>query len=257
MSLLLNVFRGLVGPKSNADDASHVDNMQRVFIGYDDRQPLAYHVLNHSIQARASQPTAVTPLVIEALPIARRGLTPFTYTRFLVPWLCNFQGWALFLDLDMLVQGDLSELFNYADPKYAVMVVKNAQRFEWASAMLFNCGHPANAELVPELVDSDEDFAAPHDLRWLDDALVGDLPAEWNHCVGYDSPRIDAKLVHYTQGIPAHPEVAGCEYETEWRAEAELAFATSSWTELMAHSVHSKQQPDGRIVPKLAPDADS
>ena len=73
--------------------------------------------------------------MIQQLPLKRMGLTPFTYSRFLVPQLCNYEGWALFLDLDMLVQGDIAELFDLADESQAVMVVKSNARFEWASVM--------------------------------------------------------------------------------------------------------------------------
>ena len=75
--------------------------MLRVFIGYDDRQPVAYNVLQFSIATRSSRPVTITPLIINQLPIKRTGLTPFTFSRFLVPWLCDYQGTALFLDIDM------------------------------------------------------------------------------------------------------------------------------------------------------------
>ena len=87
---------------------------------------------------RATRPVAITPLVIEQLPITRRGLTAFTYTRFLVPWLCDFEGSALYLDIDMLALADIAELFDLMDDS-AVMVSKNRLRYEWASVMLFNC----------------------------------------------------------------------------------------------------------------------
>jgi hypothetical protein len=46
----------------------------------------------------------------------------------------------------------------------------------------------------------------PHGIDWLSEDLIGDLPREWNHLVGYDAPRSDAKLVHYTQGMPIFEE---------------------------------------------------
>ena len=36
--------------------------------------------------------------------------TEFTYTRFLVPYLCGYQGKAIFIDCDMLCLGDIAEL---------------------------------------------------------------------------------------------------------------------------------------------------
>jgi len=253
MSILGSVFRDLMQLRADASAArpEQRDERQRIFIGYDPRQAVAYNVLQYSLFTRSSQPLSITPLVIETLPIGRQGLTPFTYTRFLVPWLCNYEGWGLFLDLDMLALGDIAEVFELADPRYAVMVIKSTERFEWASSILFNCAHPANAILTPDYVDDPERCRAPHVMDWLDEELVGSLPREWNHTVGYDAPRNDAKLVHYTQGVPCHPETQGCEYTQVWMDELSRLGDTQSWTELMGTSVHAKALSDGRVVPKL------
>src|SRR5688572_9269398 len=96
--------------------------MNRVFVGFDGRQCIAYTVLQQSIITRTDKPVTVAPLLLHTLPLTRQGLTPFTYSRFLVPWLCNYEGWALFLDVDILVKCDVDELFKMADPSKAVMV---------------------------------------------------------------------------------------------------------------------------------------
>lgn len=222
--------------------------MLKIFIGYDPRQPVSYNVLQHSILRHSSRPVSITPLVIKTLPIQRRGLTPFTFSRFLVPYLCDYTGWALFLDIDMLLLDDVSKVFKLADDKYAAMVSKNEHKFEWASAILFNCAHPANAVLTPEFVETAEKL---HAIQWMDESLVGDLPREWNHLVGYDKPRDDAKLVHYTQGVPAWPETDKCEYAEQWRFERNMCNNAMSWISLMGNSVHAKVM-DGKIVPRLA-----
>lgn len=206
--------------------------MLRVFIGYDPRQPVSFTALSQSIIANTSKPVSITPLILETLPIERQGLTPFTFSRFLVPWLCGYKGWALFLDIDMVVQGDLSELFGLADNRYAVMVSKNKMKFEWASAMLFNC--PKCKVLTPEYVEAGENL---HGIGWTD--KVGEIPPEWNHLVGYDEPRADAKLVHYTQGVPAFPETRGPEYTDEWMGYVQQATSTAPWRVLMGNSVHA------------------
>mgnify|MGYP000290578739 CR=1 FL=1 len=97
-----------------------------VYIGFDHRQAVSYNVLQFSIFRRSSKPVTISPLVLPSLPITRQGLTPFTYSRFLVPWLNSFQGWALFLDTDFLCLADISELFALCDNRYAAMVSKNA-----------------------------------------------------------------------------------------------------------------------------------
>jgi hypothetical protein len=230
----------------------------RIMIGFDERQIPASSALVQSIVNTCSKPVAITPLVISALPLRRIGLTPFTYSRFLTPWLCDYDGWALFMDNDMLVLGDLAELFGYADDRYAVMVNKRIDPFEWTSLALFNCGHPANRVLTPEYVGDPDLCQKPHSLEWLGDqkdALVGSFPPEWNHTIGYDAPRPDAKLVHYTMGIPAHPETDGCEYSEDWHKVFDQTMALLNWEGMMGNSVHAARLPDGRVVPKLHPDA--
>lgn len=206
--------------------------MLNIFIGVDVRQPIAYTVLQSSIIARASEPVAITPLLIDQLPITRRGLTDFTYTRYLPPWLCNYEGTALFLDADMSVQCDIAELFKLADPQYAVQVVKSSQRFEWPSLMLFNC--EKCKELTPEYIETQ----SPQNLNW---GKVGELPPEYNHLVGYDKPDKKAKIIHYTMGIPAFSEVSHLEHTNTWREELKAANSTVSWQELMGKSVHAEK----------------
>jgi hypothetical protein len=227
----------------------------RIYIGYDHRQAVSYNVLQFSIFRRASKPVAISPLFLPTLPMTRTGLTPFTFSRFLVPWLSGFQGWAMFLDIDYLCRADIAELFALTDDRYAVMVSKNEKKFEWASMILFNCGHPANRILMPHYVEDPKQCRSPHTIDWLPPELVGDLPREWNHLVGYDAPRSDAKLVHYTQGMPIFEETKGSEYADEWKKEHAKANGTLGWQELMARSVHAGKTADGRVVAKLHPDA--
>lgn len=208
--------------------------MLRIFIGADERQPVAVNVLQHSIWRRASKPVSISPLCLNTLPITRTGLTDFTFSRYLVPWLCDFEGWALFVDSDMLVLGDIAELFTLADESKSVMVVQNVQRFEWPSLMLFNC---AKCRLLdPDYVQK---YPSPQDFNWARDG-VGSLPSEWNVCVGYDQPQANPKLVHYTQGIPLWFETKDCAYSDEWRAEFKDMERACSWSQIMAASVHAK-----------------
>ena len=114
-------------------------NLIPVMIGYDHRQTVSFHVLTHSLLKRSSQPLAITPLVMGQLGLRRVGLTPFTFSRFLVPELMKYEGWAVFMDIDMMARADIAELMALADDRYAVMVSKNELRFEWTSLMLMNC----------------------------------------------------------------------------------------------------------------------
>lgn len=210
--------------------------MNRIFIGYDPRQIVAYTVLCQSIIDHASEPVSITPLVLETLPIKRQGLTPFTFSRFLVPWLCGFKGMGLFLDVDILVRADISALFKFASLWPAVSVVERlTEKFEWASVMLFNCEHADNAALTPEYIERANGL---HQIGWTRD--IGALPGEWNRLAEYDPLDPDAKLFHYTSGVPCHAETAGLPFEDEWRDTALRAMSTENWFTLMGNSVHAR-----------------
>lgn len=223
----------------------------RVFIGFDPRQPVAYTVAAHSIAMSSSVPVAITPLIHRQLPLQRTGLTEFTFTRYMVPWLCNYEGHALFIDADMLAVGDIAELPWQSD--HSVCVVPHIESelepgfklyFERASVMLFNCANCR--KLTPEYIET----GSPQSLEWAES--IGELPREWNHLVGYDAPK-PAKLVHYTQGIPCFPETDKDEYAAEWQAAARHAMGTVTWEDIMGRSVHARFKREAKAhAPMLA-----
>ena len=206
--------------------------MLNIFIGVDDRQPIAFTTLATSIMWRSTKPVAITPLVLDQLPIKRRGLTQFTFGRYLVPYLMEYKGTALFLDADMIVTGDIAELFSLADPQYGVQVVKGSRRFEWPSLMLFNCSKCTR--LTPQFIDNPNEW--PQALDW---APVGELPPEWNHCIGYEDKK-DSKLLHYTAGIPIFEETKKLGFVDEWKEVHRYANSSVTWEELMGTSVHKE-----------------
>jgi hypothetical protein len=206
----------------------------RIFIGVDPRQPVALTVLMDSIYWRASRPVAITPLVLSQLPIKRQGLTQFTFSRFLPPWLCGFRGWSIFMDADILVTGDIAELLDAADDAYDVQVMQEQPRFEWPSVMLFN--NARCQTLTPEYIDSPDNKL--YDFAWAKN--IGSFPAQWNRCVPYGKQEGPAKLYHFTQGIPVWPETRGNYPEDElWIRQHRHANSTVEWKELMGNSVHA------------------
>lgn len=217
----------------------------RIFIGVDKRQPLAYHVLCQSIMDHTSRPVTFTPLILKTLPIKRRGLTDFTYSRYLVPHLCGYVGKAIFMDADMIVRDDIAKLVDSVDSFCAVNVVKGVHKFEWSSMMVFN--NSLCKKLTPEYIESGN----PFDFSWA--KQVGEIDPKWNHCVGYDKRRDDACLVHYTAGIPAFPETEGCEYSDEWVDVAKKTFSSVSWNELMGNSVHAQLVKSGALQDEKNP----
>lgn len=211
----------------------------RVFIGYDPREALAYSVLAHSIHEHASVPVSVTPLMLSQLQrVFRRERNPlqstdFAFTRFLVPYLCGYQGWAIFMDCDMVMREDIASLWALRDDAYAVQVVKHEhvprettkflnamqtkyEKKNWSSVMLFN-----NAQcqaLTPEFVNTASGLEL-HQFKWLaDDDRIGALPARWNHLVGYNEPTPDAALLHYTLGGPYFAAYRECDDADVWNA---------------------------------------
>ena len=225
--------------------------MIKVFIGYDTREAVAFSVLAHSIYTRASMPVSVSPLMLTALTGAmtreRHPLqsTDFAFSRFLVPYLCDYQGWALFMDCDMLMREDIARLWALRDDTYAVQVVKHDHRpreetkflgqkqtaypkKNWSSVMLFN--NARCQSLTREYVNAASGLDL-HQFKWLpDEALIGGLPGQWNHLVGYDAASTAAALAHFTLGGPYFEEYRDCEFADEWRAERELMLSAAGRT---------------------------
>jgi hypothetical protein len=208
--------------------------MLKVFIGYDDRQPVSYNVLHASIMKHASQPVSITPLVLPTLPMKRQGLTPFTYSRFICPYLCNYEGFSIFLDADTMLRGDICMILRYIDLMADVSIVKNKLKFEWSSVMVFK--NPECWKLTPDYIDNPQNN--PLKLDWA--KSIGQLPTEWNHLVGYDEANPNAKIVHFTQGVPAWNETMDCEHAGEWWKIRNSLTEAKTWNEIMGSSVHAK-----------------
>lgn len=217
--------------------------MLRVFIGYDPREAVAFHTLAHSILTRSSVPVAITPLVQPQLrasglysrPRGPTESTEFSLTRFLVPALCGYEGWAVFMDCDMLCRADIAGLAAERDrqPGRAVLVCqhdyvpKTERKFlnqvqtryarkNWSSFIVYD-----NARCRALTVDyvNRASGLELHRFAWLDEADIGSLPLEWNWLVGEYPHRDDARVVHFTLGGPYFAEYAGCDYAEEWRSE--------------------------------------
>lgn len=210
-----------------------------IFIGYDPREAIAYHVCANSIVRHSTQPVSLTPLALNNLSGYQEqhtdGSNHFIYSRFLVPHLTNYKGWAIFMDGDMILRTDLSELWDLRDNDKAVMVVKHDYktrmpvkylgaknedypRKNWSSVILWNCGHEENRRVTPCFVQNSTG-AQLHRFTWLDDELVGELPIEWNWLPDEFGENENAKLLHYTLGTPSFHEFATTPMGNEWHRE--------------------------------------
>jgi lipopolysaccharide biosynthesis glycosyltransferase len=210
--------------------------MIRIFIGFDDRETVAYHTFVQSLIDTSSAPLAITPLSLGNLSGYHErhgdGSNQFIYSRFLVPELTGYDGWALFADGDMVCRHDIAALWALRDERFAVQVVQHEYttkqttkylgnvnqdypRKNWSSLILWNCAHPANRVLTAAKVAANSG-AFLHRFQWLRDQEVGALPAEWNWlAIEYDD-NPNAKLIHYTLGTPCFRDYAQTSMSRHW-----------------------------------------
>ena len=210
-----------------------------VFIGYDPREAIAFHVCANSIIRQASQPVCIVPLALNLFQDYTEthtdGSNQFIYSRFLVPHLTEFTGWAIFIDGDMIVRGDIEELLNIQNPYNDVLVVKHDYktrmpvkylgaknedypRKNWSSVILWNCNSFPNRKLTPEFIQR-ATGSELHRFTWIDDDRIGELPPEWNWLPDEYGVNKNAKLLHYTLGAPCFQEFADTPQGDEWHRE--------------------------------------
>ncbi len=210
-----------------------------IYIGYDSKEIVAYHVLCQSIIDKSSQPVRFTPINLRNIAgLFRRERnqlqsTEFSFSRFLVPYLSGYRGWSLFMDCDMLLRADIADLFTLADDRFAAMVCKHDyvpkdevkflgqvqtkyEKKNWSSVVLFN-----NAKckaLTPDYVNKATGLEL-HQFKWLSgDENIGSLPLVWNWLVGEYDYNADAAIVHFTRGGPYFANYKSSDYADEWAA---------------------------------------
>jgi lipopolysaccharide biosynthesis glycosyltransferase len=210
-----------------------------VFVGYDPTAAIAYHVCANSIIRHATKPVAIVPVALNLFSDYKEthtdGSNHFIYTRFLVPHLMDYQDWAVFIDGDMIVRSDITELWDFKDNNAAVSVVKHNYktsrsvkylgypnqdypRKNWSSVMLWNCGHANNKQLTPTAIQQHTGEYL-HRFCWLADNQIGTLPLEWNWLPDEYGVNTQAKLLHYTLGTPCFHEFVDTPQATEWHKE--------------------------------------
>ncbi|KAK8967293.1 hypothetical protein KSP40_PGU006044 [Platanthera guangdongensis] len=222
----------------------------KIFIGYDPREDAAFEVCRHSLLKHSSIPLQISP--IKQADLRAAGLysrdrgplesTEFSFTRFLTPHLAGPQGWAMFIDCDFLYTDDIAGLVALLDERYAVMCVHHDYapkettkmdgavqtvypRKNWSSMVIYNCSHPKNQILKPDLV-SRETGAYLHRFMWLEDDEIGSVPFVWNFLVGHNQveandPSTFPKAIHYTLGGPWFERYKDCDFADLWLKEFE------------------------------------
>ena len=193
-----------------------------IYVGFDQKEAVAYHVFCQSLIDNTSIPLQIHPMALRTLNKYKEQhqdrSNDFVYSRFLIPFLNNYQGWAIFVDGDMICQSDIKELFDLRDETKALMVVKheyktkqnkkylgnineNYPRKNWSSVILWNCSHKKHKILTPEFV-ANQTGKFLHRFSWLDDKDIGELPIDWNWLAIEYEDNTNAKIIHYTLGTP-------------------------------------------------------
>jgi hypothetical protein len=214
-------------------------NKYRVFVGFDQREAIAYHTFAQSLIQNSSVPVSLIPMSLKVLQSVYNethtdASNEFIYSRFLVPFLCGFDGPAVFVDGDMVIETDIKDLFNLFDSSKAIQVVqhdyktkanlkyfgnKNEDypRKNWSSMILWNCSHAAHRILTPEFV-ANQSGSFLHRFRWIDDRDIGGLDASWNWLAEEYSANESARLIHYTLGTPCLKDYQDCSQSDRWHA---------------------------------------
>ena len=211
-------------------------------MGFDRSNRIPAYVLADSIIENSSIPVEIIFLHKGTLKHCFSRLrgqydsTEFSISRFLVPYLSNYEGWSLFIDNDMVVESDIAELLSLMTGDYSVRCTKHNQivgsnvKFlgteqtsynmkNWTSVMMFN--NFKCRVLTPEYVNTAPGLDL-HQFKWLKDVSkeVGSIPLGWNYLA--DAKSIGQELVdkpsliHYTEGGPFFKATSNCEYAENW-----------------------------------------
>jgi hypothetical protein len=213
-----------------------------IYVGYDPREPVAYSAFVSSV-IRRTDPNGVS---FHAIAGARDDASNvFGKARFCVAERQGFKGWAIWADGDMLCRADIRELWGLRESGYDVMVVKHEYstkhpikylgapnddypRKNWSSLMLIDCGNFPWRKVDSEYV-GEASSKHLHRFEFLKDERIGDLPKEWNWLVSEYEYNPEAKLAHFTIGLPSwYPK---CDYADEWREELKAMNYYEPWVD--------------------------
>lgn len=217
--------------------------MIQVFAGFDEREAVGYHTFCASIIEHCTEPVSISPLHLGTLGKVysggrRDGTNAFIYSRFLIPYLMGYRGFAIFVDgADMIVKDDIAKLWAMRDCFKAVQVVKHNYKTKhprkyigtkmesdnadypcknWSSVMIINCAHFAWRNITPQAVES-MPGSYLHRFEFIEPRFVGELPIDWNWLSDEYGENKEAKLLHWTAGIPAWSAYENAPMADDWR----------------------------------------
>ena len=210
-----------------------------IYVGFDPREAIAYSVFCHSVLSRTKANVSFTPVC----GAQEDASNTFSKARFHIPEMQGYRGWAIWADGDMLCRADIQELWDLRKPGFDVMVVKHdyqtkhpvkylGQRNEdypcknWSSVMLIDCGNAVwRRPVYKDLLKGPAGLL--HRFSFIEDDRIGELPKTWNWLASEYDHNPDAKIVHYTIGIP--PFYPSCDYSSEWFVEMKQMTHHEHW----------------------------
>ena len=214
-----------------------MDEIADIVVGFDQKESVAYHTFVQSVIENSTIPTRFMPLNIGSLTNYKEthkdGSNDFIYSRFLVPYLMNFDGWAIYADGDMVCLEDIKKLWDLRDDKFAVQVVKHDYktkiktkywgnknedypRKNWSSLILWNCNHVSHKILTPKFIQQ-KTGAFLHRFSWIKDEEIGEVEKEWNWLAMEYEEKNDINLIHYTIGTPCFEEYQNKSLSSYWK----------------------------------------
>ena len=147
--------------------------MINVVVGSHKRFEVAERVIQYSIKKNTSVETNIIIARPEYFGFPDSGCTGFSDIRYKVPDIARDADFAIYLDVDMIVLGDLAELYSYARPGRYVCMQDGSTEVGVVDCKI--CGRPNTPT-----------YAA--------------IPCEWN-CEDYcatETEVANAKILHFT-----------------------------------------------------------
>ena len=227
-----------------------------IYIGYDPNEgnDLAWKVCKRSILQHTKYHDKINIIKLDKIELEEKGLykrkdtgihkgsNNFTYTKFFIPYLNDYNGYSLFCDSDFIWETDIYELINNFEidnennnNKFSIGCVKHKcytnektlnktkmdgkyqswyPRKNWTSLIIFNCSHykckkltldtlnDANPSWLQRLYWINEIKKNENDEEEFDDILIKSISYKNNFLYGYYSDLNNINAIHLTEGGP-------------------------------------------------------
>jgi hypothetical protein len=162
--------------------------------------------------------------------IMRGWATPFSAFRWAVPYACNFQGKAIYLDVDMIAMADIGELWQQPIPAGACMLTKDEKH---SCVILFDCARARSA--LPSFDALRRTEGLYRNVRRNIGASAARFAGNWNCLDGEKYASLadpDVKLIHFTK-VETQPHL-------KWALPRLRAQGLRHWNGLAVEQPHAR-----------------